>query len=203
MAIAAASFGGAAAATEGCGGGLTRECLQNFGAGAMAVSSGGASCQAQLEGYRSCIKNLTQRHSGAAPTAPPLSRAEFGFLAALEAELAENVGRIGAFVDELDLTGRKAVYEPDWPPLRLRFFNATENPNYFVAPADWLAKAQGFYDDLETYLARGDVRRVFRAQIQSVLYERRVHKEALQALIATGRDELLPAISAELAAGGR
>ncbi|MEL6979731.1 MAG: hypothetical protein AAGM38_13760 [Pseudomonadota bacterium] len=186
---------------EGCGAGLTSACLQSFGAGALPAGATNAQCQAQLTAYRGCIQSLTQQHTSAAPSLPPLSRAERGFLAALEAEFAENVGRVGAFIDGLDLTGREAVYQNGWPPLRLRFFNATDNPNYFIAPADWLAKAQGFYDDLGTYLEREDVRRVFRAQSSSVLYERRVHKEAMQALIATARDELLPAISAELAAG--
>ncbi|MEO1330809.1 MAG: hypothetical protein AAFW46_14230 [Pseudomonadota bacterium] len=206
LALSAAAFFGAAtgAPAQSCTDTLPATCLQSFGAGTIAAQSGAAvDCSARLDDYRTCITRLVQQGGSSARSMPPLSRAEFGFLSALEAELADNVGRLEAFVDGLDLTGARAVYENDWPALRMRFFNATDNPAYFVAPAEWLTRTQGFYDDVETMLTRKDVRNAFRRQATSVLYERRLAKERLQELVALGRDELLPEISAEIAAGGR
>ena len=200
----------AAAQPSQCAEALPRACLQSFGAGSIAAPEGGAEvdCGAALSGYRDCISGSLKTRDinglgGTGFQGPPLTRAEFGFLLALEAELAENVGRIGAFVDGLDLTGAKVVYDTQWPDLRLRFFNATDNPAYFVAPADWLAKTQAFYDDLNGYLTRKDVRETFRVGAAFMLAGRRASKEEMQALIAVGRDELLPEISAVLAQEGR
>ena len=197
----AMSISVAQAQVGNCAGTLPPQCLQSFGAGSMATTADdGVDCGAQLADYRACIADTIERRGRGGPAVAPLTRAERGFLSALEAELADNVGRLAAFVDGLDLTGAYAVYENDWPALRLRFFNATQNPAYFAAPADWLAKTQGFYDDVETMLTREDVRYAYRRQVTSVLYDRRVVKERFQELVALGRDELLPAISAELAA---
>lgn len=182
---------------------LPPACLQSFGAGAIPAQTTAADavdCPSMLDAYRDCISNVVKTRGGGGPVLAPLTRAERGFLMALEAELADNVGRLAAFVDGLDLTGAYAVYENDWPALRLRFFNATDNPAYFAAPADWLAKAQGFYDDVATMLTRDDVRYAYRRQVTSVLYERRLAKERFEELVKVGRDDLLPAISAEIAA---
>lgn len=200
----------AAAQPSQCAETLPRACLQSFGAGSIAAAEGGeeVDCGAALSGYRDCISGSVKTRDinglgGTGFQGPPLTRAEFGFLLALEAELAENVGRVGAFVDGMDLTGAKVVYENQWPPLRQRFFNATDNPSYFVAPADWLAKAQAFYDDLNGYLNSAEMRQVYRRGTTSVLASRRDFKKRMQALIAVGRDELLPEISAVLAQEGR
>lgn len=209
--VAAAAMIGAMAAAVGalaetggptCAEALPPACLQSFGAGSLAAraSADGEDCVAKLDAYRTCIAGYVATRGAGDAAAPPLTRAERGFLQALEAELADNVGRLAAFVDALDLTGAEAVYENDWPALRLRFFNATDNPAYFAAPAEWLAQTQGFYDDIGAMLGREDVRRAFRRQTTSVLYERRLAKERFEALVTIGRDELLPAISAEIAA---
>ena len=191
----------AQAAPQSCGDVLPPQCLQSFGAGAIATSAAddAVDCPTMLDDYRSCIATMIETRGTRGPAPPPLTRAERGFLAALEAEFADNIGRIAAFVEAMDLTGAEAIYENDWPALRLRFFNATDNPAYFAAPASWLAQAQGFYDDIQTMLTREDVRHAFRRQTTSVLYDRRLAKERLLELVAKGRDELLPAISAELA----
>lgn len=190
---------GDGARAQSCAADLPAICLQSLGAGAVAAGRTDPSdCAARLQGYRVCIADLAASGAAQAAAGPEYTRAERGFLAALEAELADNVGRLDAFADGLDLTGATAVYENDWPELRLRFFNATDNPAYFAAPADWLAETQGFYDEVARFLGRADVRNAYRRQVTSVLYERRLAKEALQALVAQGRDSLLPRISAEL-----
>lgn len=209
-AIAAALCGGAvlnapmALAQESCGSALPAACLQRFGAGSLSAEPvEGVDCGAKLDAYRACISQVIQTRQ-IAPAFEPYTRAERGFLFALEAELADNVGRLEQFIEaKLDLTGGTAVYPNDWPSLRTRFFNATDNPAYFVAPADWLARAQGFYDDVETMLNRDDVRNAYRRQVTSVLYERRLFRERFEELVAIGRDQLLPDISAELARSAR
>lgn len=190
----------AAHAQESCGSALPSACLQRFGAGSLSAEPvEGVDCTAKMDAYRACISNVIATRQ-ITPAFEPYTRAERGFLFALEAELADNVGRLEQFVEaKLDLTGATAVYENDWPALRLRFFNATDNPAYFVAPADWLARAQGFYDDVATMLAREDVRHAYRRQTTSVLYSRRVFRERFEELVSIGRDQLLPDISAELA----
>ena len=196
--LALAASGGAAQA-QGCAQDLPTVCLQSFGAGSAAISpaAAGADCGPRLQSYRACIAALAQ-DTGIGGDAP-LDRAERGFLSALEAELADNVGRLEVFIAErMDLTGASAIYENDWPPLRTRFFDATENPHYFIAPADWLARTQGFYDDVAALLARKDVRLVFRTQTTSILYERKLAREKLEALVSMARRELLPEISAAL-----
>lgn len=196
MGIAAAST----AAAESCAQDIPSVCLQSFGAGSAAISAAAseAGCADRLQQYRGCIATLVQ-DKGLVEEAP-LSRSERGFLSALEAELADNVGRLEVFIAEkMNLDGSRAVYENDWPPLRTRFFNSTENPHYFAAPADWLARTQGFYDDVARLLARKDVREAYRRQVTSVLYQRRQHREALEKLVSAARQELLPEISAVLA----
>ncbi|MEL6318974.1 MAG: hypothetical protein AAFR16_15175 [Pseudomonadota bacterium] len=201
-AAAALSALAAEARAESCGAALPATCLQAFGAGVLAAQAadeaeGAPRCAARLAAYRDCVSAQAAR-APAAP-GPALTRAERGFLAALERELADNMGRVGAFVEAMDVTGRRAIYAADWPALRLRFFNATDNPAYFAAPADWLARTQGLYDDLETLLARDDVRAAFRRQAAFVLSDRRAFKREFEALVALGRDRLLPEISAALA----
>ena len=144
--------------------------------------------------------HVLARKQGIGAGETPLSRAERGFLSALEAELADNVGRLETFIEaKLNLDGSRAVYKHDWPALRTRFFDSTTHPSYFSAPADWLARTQGFYDETRRFLERGDVRDAFRRQSQSVLYQRRLARRELEKLVGGARAELLPEISAVLA----
>lgn len=204
LAAAAALFSGVLnAAAQDCAGDLPPVCLQSFGAGSAAISPAAseAGCSSRLQSYRDCISQLATQ-KGLASDKTPLSRAERGFLSALEAELADNVGRLEVFVAEkMDLTGSKAIYENQWPALRTRFFNSTEHPAYFSAPADWLARTQGFYDDLQSVLSSENIRHAYRRQSSSVLYERRIAREQVEALVALGRNQLLPEISSVLTEG--
>lgn len=201
LGAAALLIGGGSALAQGCAQDLPPVCLQSFGAGSAAISAAAseAGCSARLQSYRDCISDLATQ-KGLQSDQTPLSRAERGFLSALEAELADNVGRLETFIHEkMDLTGAQAIYQNQWPALRTRFFNSTEHPAYFSAPADWLARAQGFYDDVARLLAREDVREVYRRQSSSVLYDRRLAREELEGLVSMARRELLPEISAVLA----
>lgn len=201
-ALLALTFGAAPnALAQSCAGDLPSVCLQSFGAGSASISEQAtqAGCRSRLDTYRQCIAALAQdRNINAGET--PLSRAERGFLSALEAELADNVGRLETFIEEkMNLDGSRAVYDNDWPPLRMRFFESTSNPAYFAAPADWLARTQGFYGDVDRLLSREDVRHAYRRQATSVLYQRRLAREELEKLVDAARTELLPEISAVLA----
>lgn len=185
----------------GCASDLPPVCLQSFGAGSAAISAAasGANCSVKLTAYRQCIADLAQK-KGIGASETPLSRAERGFLSALEAELADNVGRLETFIEQkMNLDGSRAVYKNDWSALRTRFFDSTTHPSYFSAPADWLARTQGFYDEARRLLDRKDVRDAYRRQTTSVLYQRRLHREALEKLVGSARGELLPEISAVLA----
>ncbi|MEM9724945.1 MAG: hypothetical protein AAF909_05720 [Pseudomonadota bacterium] len=198
---AAAQGGGVA-----CAGDLPSICLQSFGAGSAALNPEAvkAECGAKLQSYRRCIADVATQAGLDDLAGPPLTRSEFGFLSALEAELADNVGRLETFIAEkMNLDGTRAIYPNDWPSLRMRFFNSTTHPAYFIAPADWLARTQGFYDDTAAFLERAGVRDAFRRQVTSVLFQRRQSREELEALVATARTELLPEISAVLAAAQR
>lgn len=190
-----------AEAAETCSGDLPPVCLQSFGAGSAAISAAasGADCRTRLNTYRECISALASDR-GIGDRSAPLDRAERGFLSALEAELADNVGRLETFIEEkMNLDGARAIYENDWLALRTRFFDSTTHPSYFSAPADWLARTQGFYDEVRRLLERSDVRNAYRSQTSSILYKRRVVREELEKLVAAARNELLPEISAVLA----
>ena len=200
-ALAACIWAGPAQA-QNCSGDLPPICLQSFGAGSAAISkaAAGADCRNRLNFYRECVAALAEDR-GISAGATPLNRSERGFLSALEAELADNVGRLETFIGEkMNLDGTRAIYKNEWPALRTRFFDSTTHPSYFSAPADWLARTQGFYDEVRRLLERKDVRDAFRRQTQSSLYPRRLAREALEKLVKAARSELLPEISAVLAA---
>lgn len=186
--------------TGGCAEALPARCLQTLGAGSVATAD--ADCAERLSAYRAC---LTQAAAACADVAPSpgggaelLAPATRGFLAALRTELAGNLDKMRALRDEMDLTGATAIYENEWPELSRRVIGATSNPAYFTAPVEWMAGAERLYEETERLITDSETRYAYRRQVTSVLYQRRLIRERLEALIAEGETELMPAIDAQL-----
>lgn len=138
---------------------------------------------------------------GRAPGAPSrIDPAGVGFVRALRTELAANVARLEAFLADLDASGATPVQPSDWPRLRIGFFNATENPAYFAAPADWLSDLQDFYAEIDAVVTSVRAHKLFSGRLGSETYARRQIKKKLTETVARGRADLLPRIDAALAA---
>lgn len=194
-----ASAGGAAAQSlcadpsGGCAGTLPEQCLASLGAGAVSAKP---ECAEKLAAYRACLTQAAtecaaspaEQQSGAALLGP----AARGFVAALKREMEDNLAKLRELRDRMDLTGGTAIYEDGWPELSRRVIGATSNPAYFTAPTDWLAKAENLYEEADGVIGSKQVRNAYRRQVTSVLYERRLAREALEAIIARGETELLP-----------
>ena len=131
-------------------------------------------------------------------TSQLLGPAAKGFVSALKREMEDNLAKLRDLRDRMDLTGATAIYEDGWPELSRRVIGATSNPAYFTAPTDWLAKAEKLYEDADGVIHSKATRNAYRRQVTSVLYERRLAREALEGIIARGETELLPEIEGYL-----
>lgn len=183
----------------GCAATLPEHCLATLGAGAVSAKP---ECAEKLAAYRSCLTQAAtdcavppeQQESGAALLGP----AAKGFVSALKREMEDNLAKLRDLRDRMDLTGATAIYEDGWPELSRRVIGATSNPAYFTAPTDWLAQAEGLYEEADGVIGSKATRNAYRRQVTSVLYERRLAREALEAIIARGETELLPEIEGYL-----
>ncbi len=183
----------------GCADTLPGHCLATLGAGAV---SSKPECAEKLAAYRTCLTQAAtecaappaEQEGGAALLGP----AAKGFVSALKREMEGNLAKMRELRDRMDLTGGTAIYEDGWPELSRRVIGATSNPAYFTAPTDWLAKAETLYEEIDGVIGSKATRNAYRRQVTSVLYERKLAREALEALIARGETELLPEIEGYL-----
>lgn len=114
-------------------------------------------------------------------------------LEALHAELKDNTTRLRKFVNTMDTTGAKRVYE--WPRLRLFVWRAAgQTQAAFDVPGRALGGMQAYYDETGDMLTGERGHKLFSNSTGSYTYDRKKFKERLDAQVKTAETVLLPSL---------